>query len=228
MQKLLFFDIDGTIMLTHGAGRRVVEEALSEAFGKSIVTKGIPFGGKTDPQILTEVLVLHGIEPSEENISIAGEKYMDGLKVAMPMVSCEVLPGIPELLASLDERNDVELALLTGNFEPMAYLKLQKAGVEHYFHYGAFGSDHADRNALPEIGIQRAEMITGQSFQTQHIHIIGDTPKDIECARIAGWRVVAVATGNYSRDELATHQPDLLLENLRDHSPFWRYLDKAA
>lgn len=228
MQKLLFFDIDGTILLTHGAGRRVVESALSDTFGRQIVTTGIPFGGKTDPQILTEVLTLHEIEASEENILKAGKSYMEGMMQVMPEAYCEVLPGIPALLEDLAKREDVELALLTGNFEPMAYLKLQKAGLEGYFRYGAFGSDHSDRNELPAIGIKRAESHTHQTYAPQNIHVIGDTPKDIECARKAGWRVVAIATGHYSPDDLVRFEPDLLLDSLHDHEPFWSYLDGTA
>src|SRR5690606_32166166 len=109
---------------------------------------------------------------------------------------------------------DLPLGLLTGNLQPMAYLKLGRIGLGDFFPFGAFGSDHEDRNCLPEVALARAEAHTGRRYAGKDVVVIGDTPRDIECGNAVGAFTVAVATGHYDRDALASHAPDLLLDTL--------------
>lgn len=220
--KLLFFDIDGTILRMYGAGRKAVEEGLSERFGKPIRTQPIHFGGKTDPQILREVLLLNDIADHEDNMNAASEAYMNRAHRIMPDVEVEMMPNADVLIRDLYAEKRHELSLLTGNFEPMAYFKLAQLQLDGYFSHGAFGSDHEDRNQLPEIGIHRVKREKNLHFEPHNVVVIGDTPRDIECARFAGVQCIAVATGGYSMDELA--DADLVLPDFSDTRLFYDFL----
>ena len=139
------------------------------------------------------------------------------------------LPGIVDLVAHLDEAADVQLALLTGNIEPMAYAKLGAVGLDGYFPFGAFGSDSPRRPDLPAIAVERAQAHTGRRFSGKDVVIIGDTEHDIACGRGIGAFSVGVCTGRYGRGELERHGPDVLLDSLADRAGFLeRVLRPAA
>ena len=224
--KLLLFDIDGTLLLTHGVGRRSVEEALLRVLGRPLSTEGVSFSGKTDPQIFAEVLDRHGIPPQslngqfEELLDVYGELMHEAVRAR----GVEVLPGVPTLLEQLASTPNVHLALLTGNLEPMAYLKLEAAGLDGYFGFGAFGSDSPDRNALPAIALERARASTGLDFRGKDVIVIGDTERDIACSRAVGAFSIAVCTGRFKRADLLAHAPDALLDDLSDAPGFLRYV----
>lgn len=216
--KLLLFDIDGTLMHTHGVGRRSVETVLSELVGREVSTEGISFSGKTDPQILREVLVAVEAEAdlTGDRFPEAVEGYQRVMRETFDPEGVTVLPGAVEIVERLAERDDVQLALLTGNLQAMAYLKMRAIGLDAHFPFGAFGCDSENRNELPAVAVERAEAHAGRTFQPEEIVVIGDTPRDVDCARAYGTKVVAVATGRFSREELAEHGPDLLLDDLSD------------
>jgi phosphoglycolate phosphatase-like HAD superfamily hydrolase len=134
----------------------------------------------------------------------------------LPRREGRVLPGIIELLEALHRREDCVLGLLTGNIEKGAELKLSHYGVWDFFEFGAFADDHVDRNKLGPVAHSRAVEKHGTSFEAEDVLVIGDTPRDIDCARAAGFVAVAIATGSYAKDELAAHKPDLLFEDLSD------------
>lgn len=212
---LLLFDIDGTLVRVNGAGRTAVMQALSSITDRPISTDEVPFSGRTDPAIFEAVLETNGVAPTEATVDEAIDAYVAALKSALTPADVEVLPGVPSLLSELDDHPDVHLGLVTGNVEPIAYKKLSVHGLDGYFPVGAFGSDHADRNHLPELATRRAAHHTGHSFRSaEHAVVVGDTVHDIECARAAGARSVAVCTGRYERTELLRHDPDLLLDTL--------------
>ena len=123
--------------------------------------------------------------------------------------------GLP-LLEALRSREDIVLALLTGNLERGAKLKHTHYGVWHYFEFGAFADDHHDRNALGPFARARARERHGFEFPPERIFVLGDTPHDIACARAIGARAIAIATGKFKSAELAAHQPDFLFENASD------------
>lgn len=210
---VLLFDIDGTLLAGHGVGRRAIEAVL-DAHDTPFDTSEVPFGGKTDPQIFGELLGAMadaGLDPGLTAEAFAAA-YADEMLRTLPEARVEALPGAVDLVHRL-RADGVPLGLLTGNLEPLGYGKIARIGLGHAeLPFGAFGSDHADRNALPSIAAQRASATLGREVNGPDLVIIGDTPRDIECARAVGATVVAVATGHYAADALA--DADLVLDSL--------------
>ena len=217
---LLLFDIDGTLVTVNGAGRSAITDSLSSLLDTSISTEGISFSGRTDPDILRSVLSHNGHDPSADTVESALEAYVTAAREAIQPQHVQLLPGVRTLLRTLSRRDDVHLALVTGNVEPIAYHKLDAAGLAEYFSTGAFGSDHAERDALPPLALRRARRDTGHSFSRDRTIIIGDTDRDVQCAKAAGVRSMAVCTGGANRNALADCNPDVLLTDLTDPSHF--------
>lgn len=217
--KLLLFDIDGTLIRSNGAGREVLGLALKDLFGTSGPLEDYQMSGKTDPRIILDLMGVVGYAQEEVQARLP-EIY--NLMAAygreiFPQRDMTVCPGVPELLAVLNQRGDVLLGLLTGNAQLTAPLKLTAAGIDTaQFKVGVYGSDALDRNRLPSIGIDRANQLTGYEFNGYNTIIIGDTPADILCARAGSATAVAVASGWHSEATLAKYRPDHLLENLVD------------
>ncbi|MEP0548268.1 MAG: HAD hydrolase-like protein [Rhodothermales bacterium] len=221
--KLLLFDIDGTLLTTNGAGRPAVEAALSHVAGFPVSTEGVSFSGKTDPQILREVLTRNGADDALLNGRFADvvEAFRATMHDLFDPAETDALDGATALVDRLHGDDRFQLALLTGNLQEMAYLKVGAIGFDDgHFPFGAFGSDHEDRNALPAIARQRALAHTSRAYGDADVIIIGDTPRDIECGRLGGCRTIAVATGRYDRAALAEHDPDVLLDSLTDAEAF--------
>lgn len=217
--KLLLFDIDGTLLTANGTGRPAVESALAGLTGTEITTEGISFSGKTDPQILREVLTHNAVDEHWTNgrFPEAVEAFRQTMHRIFDPASVDALDGAQALVRRLADEAEAQLALLTGNLEEMAYLKVGAIGFDRaHFPFGAFGSDDEDRNTLPSIALDRAASHAGRTFACDATVVIGDTPRDIECGRRAGCRTVAVATGRYDADALAEHAPDVLLTDLAD------------
>ncbi len=217
--KLLLFDIDGTLLTTNGAGRAAVEQALSGLTGHPISAEGLSFSGKTDPQILREVLAHNAAHASwtDGRFAEAVEAFRRAMRRLFDPTGTEALDGARAVVERLHGDERAQLGLLTGNLRETAYLKVGAIGLgETHFPFGAFGSDSEDRNALPAIAAERAAAHAGRSFEPTDVVVIGDTPRDIACARAHGARVVAVATGRYDRAALAEHAPDDLLDSLAD------------
>ncbi len=216
--RLLLFDIDGTLLTADGSSRGVIEQALSGLTGRSITTDDVSFSGKTDPAIMREILTSNGIPPSmiEQVLPQALQTYAELARSTIRQDTVRLLEGVSNLLGELEQEASVALSLLTGNLESTAKLKLEAGGIAHYFRGGAYGSDHANRNRLPEVARHRAQQSFERRFAASDITVIGDTPRDIACGRAAGCFTVAVATGRFSASELQTHQPDLLFHNLKE------------
>jgi phosphoglycolate phosphatase-like HAD superfamily hydrolase len=213
---LLLFDIDGTLVHVTGGVQAAVSHAIQTVTGRSVCTDGVTFAGRTDPSIFSDVLRVSGISDPAAILEDVIRTYADRAQETIGPTDVTVLPGVSALLAELSQRSNVHLGLVTGNVEPVAYHKLRRAGLASYFSVGAFGSDHADRNALPAMAVRRASSHAERSFSLPRTTIIGDTQHDIECARSAGTRVAAVCTGSYTRDELHPHTPDLLFDTLQN------------
>ncbi len=128
----------------------------------------------------------------------------------------KIFPGVKELLARLSGREDVLVGLLTGNVRRGAILKLDRFKLGDYFRFGAFGDEHEDRGELARIALEKAERIVGRPVRGDEATVIGDTPRDVACARAIGARAVIVATGLVSREELLDAKPDILLESFAD------------
>lgn len=222
--KLLLFDIDGTLLNANGVGRRAIHAALAELTGCEITSEGIAFSGKTDPQILREVLTLSAVDPVwlDGRFPECLDIFERSAGELMESATVDALPGVRPLVEELADSEDVQLALLTGNLRTMAYRKVGAIGLAHYFPFGAFGCDAEDRNQLPAVAASRAREHVGREFAGTDVVVIGDTPRDIDCARAFGATAIAVATGRFSGEELEAHRPDVLLESLEDGREFAR------
>jgi len=210
--KLILFDIDGTLLWTNGAGRRAIHRALLDEMGTAGPIDGYRFDGKTDPQIVRELLELAGHPDARSDTCVTAvcRRYVDLLtaELAKPTQITKLYPGINELLAALEPHETagrVVVGLLTGNVEHGAALKLRSAGLDPArFVVGAFGSDSHRRSDLPAIAAERARQRTGQRFGGADLVIVGDTPDDVACGRPMGARTLGVATGFYDMAALRT------------------------
>jgi len=224
--KLVLFDIDGTLLTSMGTGRTSVTEALSEVCGKTIRPDGIEFAGRTDPQIMVDMLAAAGIskEISESIFDACLEAYKSVLMRRLTPDRVRLCPGAADLIQHMSVRTDIALGLLTGNLRETAYLKLHAAGLGSKFKVGGFGSDSPERRKLPATAVRRASVLFSESFGPENTVIVGDTPSDIDCARHYGARVIAVATGSFSREDLSDHDPDLLIDDLTDRNAVDHFL----
>ena len=212
--KLLLFDIDGTLLTSGGAGERSLKLALKDRFGIEDDLATIEIAGRTDSGIARQLFEKHEIAPSAENFSTFYDAYLHHLASQLPSSQGALLPGIFELLDALRAKPNVSLALLTGNLFRGARLKLTHYGLWHYFEFGAYADDHHIRNELGNFATARAREKHGVEFSPSQVFVLGDTPHDIDCGRAFGARTVAIATGRYTREDLAAHEPDFLFDNL--------------
>jgi len=219
MRRLILFDIDGTLLLARGAGRRALTAALRDVYGMAGDIDAYNLGGQTDPRIVFDVLEAAGLarEHVHARIDECFEAYVRGLAVEIGDGRDVItLPGIADLVRRLHGDAGVLLGLLTGNIEAGARIKLEPTGLRPYFRLGAYGSDHHDRRQLPSLAVRRAHALVGVPFSPDQVLVIGDTPRDIECARHFGAVAVAVATGQYTREALEAEGPDLLFDDFAD------------
>ena len=223
MTEFWFFDIDGTLLLTGGAGARSFMHTFAEDFGVPSLSDEVLFAGRSDRAIAMDLFTLHGIDPSEENWQRFASGYLGRLKSAIPDTRGGILPGVQELLDRLDAQTHVVLGLITGNLQRGAEEKLKWYGLHEYFRCGGYGDTHVDRSQIArealEDGLRHAqECELDTSHQPPRIVVVGDTPNDVRCARAIGAVAVAVATGTKSMEELSSEEPDLVLEDLSDHA----------
>lgn len=216
--KLLLFDIDGTLLNTFRAGQQAANRAFHKLFGIENAMDGIRTDGLTDPLILKMMSTncLQREFDNMESLSFYREylNYLDDELKNSGRIS--ILPGVFELLDTLEKRPDCVLALGTGNIEDGAWIKLDHAGLRHYFSIGGFGSDSEHRDELISIGIRKASKKYNRRMDFDQVFVIGDTPHDITHGRTAGAVTVGVGTGNYTMDELSKSRPDYLLKDLTD------------
>ncbi len=205
--KLILFDLDGTILWTDGAGRSAIRQALIEEMGTAGPIDDFAFAGKTDTQIVRELLTAakHPHAGSDAHAVRVCNRYAELLEVelGLPHRDLKVFDGVTELLERLHARPDAVVGLLTGNITVGARLKLSSVGIDpDRFEVGAFGSDALARSDLPPIAAQRAAAVMGRVPRGEEVVIIGDTPSDVSCGQSIGARAIAVATGPFSVAEL--------------------------
>ncbi|MEW5746817.1 MAG: HAD family hydrolase [Nitrospirota bacterium] len=223
--KLLLFDIDGTIMDSGGAGVRSLDHAFSEVFSIDDAFRDISMAGKTDLQIIKEGLVQHGFPAGNGLVPAVMEAYLRRLRIEIGNGRKHLKPGVREALSLLHGRaDDCVLGLLTGNVEQGARIKLGSFALNGYFPAGAFGDDDEDRNRLLPIARRRFEELYGKAFDFGECVIIGDTPRDVYCAKPYGASCIAVATGPYRADALVRAGADVVFEDLSDTQAFLRAL----
>jgi phosphoglycolate phosphatase len=229
--KLVLFDIDGTILWSNGAGRRAMQRALMAAFGSS-GNADYRYDGKTDMQIVRDLMRMEGHADTliDTRMTRLLDDYCSALHEELRSGETHVqrFDGVVELLDALEARADRRIGLLTGNIEIGANAKLRAVGIDpERFTVSAFGSDHELRGELPAIAQRRAREQLGLEVGGDAIVIIGDTPADIDCTRAIGARAIAVATGRYSVDQLAEHNPVAVFPDLVDTAAVMRAIDSA-
>ncbi|HWZ28472.1 MAG TPA: haloacid dehalogenase-like hydrolase [Gemmatimonadales bacterium] len=222
--QLLLFDIDGTLLNTDGAGRRAIHRALIDRAGTPGVLPGYRLDGKTDPQIVRELLAQGG-HASPDDLALVEEictQYVTHLaeELERPGYGTRAMPGVPALLEALAPREaagEVMVGLLTGNVVGGAALKLKAAGIGfERFAVGAYGLDGRHRPDLPPVALARASALLGRPILGTDTWIIGDTPADVACGRPVGARALAVATGSYGVADLEATGAELVFADLSD------------
>jgi phosphoglycolate phosphatase-like HAD superfamily hydrolase len=226
MRRLVLFDIDGTLLSADGAGKRAIHAALMEVFGTTGPINGYSFAGRTDPEIVRDLLRADGLADAEIDAGLPALwfRYVENLHREVREMRIHPLPGIPELVERVEgEGGEMVLGLLTGNIAPGARIKVEAAGLRfERFRVGAYGSDHAHRPELPAIAVERARRLTGVGYAGKEIVVVGDTPKDVACGEHLGVRTIATATGRHAVDELAACGPDHVFPDLSDTDAVWR------
>lgn len=222
MINLLLFDVDGTLILTGGAGIRAFQRVLRELFKMEATTDGIRFHGRTDPEIVEDIF-LKGLSrsPTPEELEAICSRYLAYLEEEVRgSPGYRVMPGFPHLLEILAGRADVRMGLATGNLEGAARIKLSRADMNRYFPFGGYGSDAKDRTVLIQKAIERGRTLIRRPQQEIRVFVIGDTDLDITCGRQAGATTVAVATGGDSWETLRDASPDYLFQDLSRSEEF--------
>lgn len=213
---VFIFDIDGTLLRCGMQVRPLFAAALRETFGEHATLDGFEFSGKLDPQIILELVTPTG-RPREEILGLLGamrETYLARLEAGLRREGMVLLPGVEELLARLGAREGTLVGLLTGNWRGGADVKLSRFDLGRHFRFGAFGDDTLERRALVPVALKRASKIFGRNISADSALIIGDSPRDVDCARAAGVRCLAVATGLSSEEQLRQAGADWVFPNL--------------
>lgn len=218
--KVCLFDIDGTLVLTGGAGQYAFADTFREVFGIEEINRNVSFAGRSDRGIAGDLFEHHGIENSQSNWEQFQSVYLGHLENQLIKQEGTLLPGVEKLIDQLEAMGDVHIGLLTGNVVAAAERKLAYYGVWDRFAFGGFGDIHPQRNDIASAA-REAARTHHQSVSTEanpttpeKIMVIGDTPNDITCARSIGALAVGVPTGHTSSEELEAESPDLLLPNL--------------
>ena len=222
MTRLLLFDIDGTLLLSGGAGTRALNRTFEESFGVAGAFTGIPVAGRTDPLILGDALDRAGIVADAAARARFLARYCEHFEreILYPGPRKGLMPGVRHLLDRLQERPDVDCALVTGNVARAARIKLEHFAVRRYFACGAYGDDAPRRDDLVPIAVARAMRAGIDVTSPSQTVVIGDTPLDVQCAAAAGARSIGVATGSFSEEELACAGADAVLPDLADTNRF--------
>ena len=214
-KRLVLFDIDGTLITDHGAARHAFGAALAQTFEYTGDLSRYDFSGRTDPQIAFMILRDAGWNDDDIDARLPDlwSRYLVDLARNTAGDRVQALPGIRPLLDLLAAEERVTLALLTGNIEPGARLKLGGADLNGYFPFGAFGSDSAKREELPPIAVERASRIDGYRFSGRDVVIIGDSIYDVRCGTPHQATTIAVASGKTSAERLRAENPDHFFES---------------
>jgi phosphoglycolate phosphatase len=229
-RALVLFDVDGTLLISGGATSRCIHRAARRVLGERY-REGTITAGRLDPEIFADLARQCGVEDAASNLEPYKQLYLTELESELQRVIAEVkvLPGVREVLAELSGREDVVLGLLTGNFGRAVELKLSAAGLDAaQFRILAVAEDGRRRADLVGHARRRFEEVFGEPIAPRQVIIVGDTPRDISCAREAGCRVVAVATGRYSLAELEAEGPDAAVRTLEDREALLRLIEQVV
>ncbi len=229
--KLVLFDIDGTLVLTGGAGIRAMNRAGQSVLGVPRILDGVPVAGRTDWSIFRDALDRIGRDLDGELFARLREAHVANLReeiLARGDGVKAVMPGVHDLLSALGSRGDVSLGLVTGNFHEAARIKLEHFDLWRHFRCGAFGEDAVDRNDLVPFALERARGCGVPDVPYEDVLVVGDTPHDVACAAAVGAVPIAVATGTFTVDQLRQAGAPVVLSDLSDTAGFVRLMDDGA
>lgn len=220
--RLILFDIDGTLLLSGGAGKRALNRTFQELFDVPDGFNEIPVAGRTDRLIFEDALTRAGVVVGQDDHNRFYDRYFELLEEELlsPGPRKGVMPGVRTLLSQLGGLSGVTTALLTGNFARAARIKLKYFDLWHHFVCGAFGDDALARDDLVPVAVERARERGVVLGSADRVVVVGDTPLDIQCAKVAGARSVAVATGIFNEQLLQTQGADIVLKDLTDTEGF--------
>ena len=209
---IILFDIDGTLLtVDRNFNRPLLRSIIDELDIDYPEMEKDPFSGRTDHDIITSLLVRH--DNQEELYRAFKARYLEQLSEQIQAHHVLRHDHVDEALEYFSSPNFIR-GLLTGNYPDAAITKLHTASIYQEFSFGAFGEFHSDRNMLPKLALRHIQNLLGVAPDPQRFLIIGDTPRDIICAKSAHMKCVAVTTGKFSREELAEHKPDLIIDSL--------------
>ena len=224
-RKLLLWDIDGTILHTGKAGETALGRAMEKLHGVNRGLQGLEIAGRTDKWIVEQLLARDGKPNGPAEVAHFLDVYVELLAEELPRRNGGLHPGVLGILEEAHKRPELVQALLTGNIEKGARLKLTRYGVNHFFEFGAFADDSALRNELGPHAKRRAKEHHGEEFDPERIFVIGDTPHDIACARAIGAKAIAVATGAFTEKQLKECGADAVFTDLAHPKSFFQLLD---
>lgn len=210
----VFFDIDGTLLDMRGVGRQSFVRALETTFGFTDDLSYITFAGNTDLNILQQVMARRGLPLTQNECDRFHRQLPRELSALAHQAKLVLYPGIRELVEKLSENPAVILGLVTGNVEACAWIKLQQFNLHNHFVLGAFGDEHADRNEIARLALQRVQARLKPEQKIKGLFLVGDTPNDIAAAHAIGAVAVAVATGKFTVEALKSAGADVVLSDL--------------
>ncbi len=217
MIRLVLFDIDGTLVHTGGAGVKAFAKVFQVEFNAHDHLEKLKFAGRTDTSLVREFFSYHDIEPTKENFARFFEHYVFWLDYILNHSHTEACPGVWEFIGALKALPKPPLlGLLTGNIQLGAEIKLRHFDLWKEFETGAFADDNENRDLIAVAARERGRRILGSDLRDDEILVIGDTPFDIRCGRAINAKVLAVATGGATLEELKKHSPDWAVKDLRE------------
>lgn len=216
MIRLVLFDIDGTLVHTGGAGVKAFAKVFESEFRATDHFERLKFAGRTDTSLVREFFQYHHIDATTDNFDRFFSRYVFWLDYILAHSKTEECPGIWEFIYDLKELAERPmLGLLTGNIRLGAEIKLRHFQLWDVFETGAFADDHEERDHIAATAKARGSRVIGEPLRGEEILVIGDTPLDIRCGRAIGAKVLAVATGGATLEELIRHKPDWAVPDLR-------------
>ena len=220
--RLVLWDVDGTLVQAGAAAGRAFDVAVERVIGRPAGDHGVRMSGKTDPQIALEILAFAQIADGDAHTHLPRvlERLEQELAAAVHHLQehGRVMPGVVELLTRLHVAPDVVSSVLTGNIEPNGRLKVAAFGLDRWLDLdvGAYGSDDHDRNNLGPVALAKLASRRATSLRPVDVWVVGDTPRDLACARACGARCLLVGTGRFPTDELRALGPDAAVDDLSD------------